>query len=372
MDVILVHMWYRLSTVDPWGGGMTFCGNGNSDKRSLQVVLARQRYNKLKQWWRRLTRIDIDKPELGSWLEAAPRHHRPWGVGCRVCRETAQKNTGQKGSVSYRWANFDVRGANLTTQNIRRHMLRKNHLAAIACLIGGKTHVLGSPPLVEFQKILQDSQKGLSHSSSKDIADRHKVSQMRWCLAEAIKDIERSSMKRAIAVALHQDARSQLFLVRYAAVMKDMRVVRGVLGTAKNFGTTSDDICQATINICKSFCTPRLLPPRTANRPSTMDLELFEHLRSIVEVVDADAAADEQRALRILQGSAKSMTLACHKFFPNLKVILRDRTHAATRRQTQNNVVQNVVVHSLSGRTMHTLAHVHVMCYPHCLSVCPG
>ena len=351
---------------------MTFCHDGQSNKRPLQCVLARQRYVKMKELWCRLTRIDIRRPDLGSWLEAAPRHHRPWGVGCRVCRETAQKNTGQKGSVSYRWANFDVRGANLTTQNIRRHMLRKNHLVAKACLIGGKTHVLGSPPLVEFQKILQDSQKGLSHSSSQDIAHRHKVSQMRWCLAEAIKDIERSNIKRAIAIALHQDARSQLFLVRYAAVMKDMSVVRGVLGTAKNFGTTSDDICQATINICKSFCTPRLLPPRTGNRPSTMDLELFEHLRSIVEVVDADAAADEQRALRILQGSAKSMTLACHKFFPNLKVILRDRTHAATRRQTQNNVVQNVVVHALSGRTVHTLAHVHVMCYPHFLSVCAG
>ena len=61
------------------------------------------------------------------------------------------------------------------------------------------------------------------------------------------------------------------------------------------------------------------------------DNDLFEHLRSIVEVVDADAAADEQRAIRILQGTAQSMAITQRAFFPNLKVVLRDRTHAATR-----------------------------------------
>ena len=339
---------------------MTFCHDGQSTKRPLQCVLARQRYVKKKESWCRLTRIDIRRPELGSWLEVAPRHQRPWGVGCRVCREAAEKNKAKTGVVPYRWANFEIRGKNVNTQNIHKHMLRKRHLAAIASLTGGKTRALGSPELVEFLQILQDSQKGLSHSSSSGIAHRHKVSQMRWCLAEAIKDIERSNIKRAIAIALHQDVRSQLFLVRYAAVMKDMSVVRGVLGATKNFNTTSDDICQATIDICKSFCTPRLLPPRAGNLQSMMDLQLFEHLRSIVEVVDADAAADEQRALRILQGGAKSMTIACKKFFPNVKVILRDRTHAATRRENQQN---NVGVHTMSDRTAHALAHssMHVI-----------
>ena len=297
--------------------------------------------------------IDAKRPELGSWLEVAPRHHRPWGVGCRVRRESIEKRTvaGNRsdGALPYRWASFGICGANVSTQNIHRHMTRKHHIAAMVCLTGGTTHVAGSPPCAEFHSILQDGRQGRSYSASSPIAHRHKVSMMRWCLAEAIKDIERSYIKKAIAVALHQDARAQLFLVRYAAVMKDMRVVRGVLGTAKDFGTTSEDICQATIDICKSFCTPRLLPPRAGNQQSTMDRHLFEHLRSIVEVVDADAAADEQRALRILQGSARSVTAGCQKFFPNLKVILRDRTHAATR--WPHSAHKHDVEHTMSDRT---------------------
>jgi len=43
------------------------------------------------------------------------------------------------------------------------------------------------------------------------------------------------------------------------------------------------------------------------------------------------AAADEQRALHILQGSARYVTVKCQKVLPNLKVNLRDQTNATTR-----------------------------------------
>jgi hypothetical protein len=234
--------------------------------------------------------------------------------------------------VKLAWAAFGIRGAHMNTQTIHRHMMTKHHLAAMMQITGGRGQSpIGSPPLADFLVVLHDSRQGLAHASNKTVGHRHKISRMRWCLAEAIKDIERSHIKHSIAVALHQDAREQLFLVRYAAVTKDMHVMRGVLGIARNFGTTSDDICKAIVDICKQFCTPRLSPPHVDKHNLMANNDLFEHLRLIVEVVDADAAADEQRAIRILQGTAKSMAITQRAFFPNLKVVLRDRTHAATR-----------------------------------------
>ena len=206
--------------------------------------IARQRFARLKHLWNKLTVIDTNRPSLGSWLEVAPRS-QPWGIGCRVCREY-RSTTGKNLSVNVAWAAFGIRGKHMNTQSIHRHMMTKHHIAALMQITGGSGQSpIGSPPLADFLVVLHDSRQGLAHASNKTVGHRHKISRMRWCLAEAIKDIERSHIKHSIAVALHQDAREQLFLVRYAAVTKDTHVMRGVLGIARNFGTTSDDICKA-------------------------------------------------------------------------------------------------------------------------------
>jgi len=153
---------------------MTLSRNGQSNKRPLQSALAHQRYVKMRDWWRQLMMIDVKRPELGSWPEAAPRHHQPWGMGCRVCRESVQtwsagRNT-CAGVVAYRWVSFGVCGPNVNTQSIRMHMTRRHHLVAMACLTGGKVHAAGSPHLDELLQIIQDSRQGRSHSASSSIA----------------------------------------------------------------------------------------------------------------------------------------------------------------------------------------------------------
>jgi hypothetical protein len=52
--------------------------------------------------------------------------------------------------------------------------------------------------------------------------------------------------------------------------------------------------------------------------------DLFEHVKSQIELFDADGATDKQRAERLLMDE-----------LPNLKLVIRDRTHAATRHRVK-------------------------------------
>ena len=147
--------------------------------------IARQRFARLKHFWNKLTVLDTNRPSLGSWLEVAQRP-RPWGIGCRVCREY-RSTTGKDLSVKLAWAAFGIRGAHMNTQTIHRHMMTKHHIAAMMQITGGSGQSpIGSPPLADFLVVLHDSRQGLAHASNKTVGHRHKLSCMRWCSAVAI------------------------------------------------------------------------------------------------------------------------------------------------------------------------------------------
>jgi hypothetical protein len=316
--------------VPPVRTALATVSHGAGRRAPPSALGGKRLYVKMKSAWLKMTIIDSRKPELGSWLEEAPGT-AAWGVGCRLCREAFSERPPST------WASLGVRGKALKTSSIKRHVVSRHHKTALGKVLGVHVESRSSPSLDEFMSVLADRRKGLPHGSTSDVAGRKKACRMTWCLAEAAKDIERAHMKKSMVVALHQDARDQLFLVRYAAVTPDLKVMRGVLGIAKNFGTKSDDICKATIDILENFCTPRLSPPvsPTGFRPSaaSVDHNLLEHLRSKIEMFDADAATDEQRAGRVLQGKSVSLSIGSRTsaVLPNLKLILRDRTHAATR-----------------------------------------
>lgn len=160
---------------------------------------------------------------------------------------------------------------------------------------------------------------------------RFKLRQIIFCLAEAIRDHDRKQLQNAACIALQQDARGSRLMVRFAAVVAGSfeRVV-GVLGQAKGFGSTHVEIARATEKNMQRFCTPFYGAPLTPGKacPATFNQDLWTHLRNSVEMLGSDAAADEQLALRLLRTSSAS---ANKPLFPNLRLILRDRTHAARR-----------------------------------------
>ena len=75
-----------------------------------------------------------------------------------------------------------------------------------------------------------------------------------------------------------------------------------ILGLDLNPGTLSGEICNTIQRILKRFCTVN----------EELDVELYEHIRDRVELLDADAASDEQRSLRLLTASRSTLTwLTC-------------------------------------------------------------
>jgi hypothetical protein len=284
----------------------------------------------MKDAWMERTLIDDRRPELGSWLEESTTA-KDWGVGCRVCREAAAAG-GQLGPVRRTpWLCCGIKGACLKWCNIARHQQTKTHTQVMADKYhGGNIGVaLGSPPREMWRQVLDRKRKGAADNACNDVAGAEKVQRMAWCLAEALKEQEQTLLRKAVCVAIHQDAREGLLVVLYSSVDDRLRRSEGVLGMAKDYGTKSKEIHDATLHILKDFCTKRVTSDNrqaTADRePTALMSDLFEHVKSRIELFDADGATDEQRAGRLLMDE-----------LPNLKLVVRDRTHAATRQHKQN------------------------------------
>ena len=250
-------------------------------------------------YWQRRCQMDPARPELGSWLVVEDGVAR-----CKVCLDLS--------SVP-------------KTGNLARHGTSKAHCEAVASrLCGGGTP--GAPSELLFKAMLDDRIAGKPYRQSVLCAAAEKAANMTWCLGEALRDQERRYLRDVVTVALHQDGQgSKLCVVYSAATALEART--GILGMAKDFGTDASDIAACTVRILKGACTRRLRPPRGASCKSTFDRVLFDKVASCVELFDADNAADEQAAGRMLAGIDGTLPGA----FPNIKVQLQDKTHSATR-----------------------------------------
>jgi hypothetical protein len=212
--------------------------------------------------------------------------------------------------------------------NLQRHGRSAAHLKRL-----GREPLssVGAPALKDFQQVLAHRRASESFRADSAVAGCKKASRLSWCLAEALRDEERQFMAKACTIAVLQDMRKDVLCIKYAAANANLEVRRGILGCASRFGTTAADIKDATLKVVRDFCTPRLHPPAGARRLQAPDLSssvdnLQSHVLSAIELCVADGAADEQKALRDLAGHAGNAAA-----FPNVKMVLRDNTHAATR-----------------------------------------
>ena len=119
-----------------------------------------------------------------------------------------------------------------------------------------------------------------------------------------------------------------------------------LLGTADlEDDCSAAGLLTAVLRILRDLFTPLSgVPRRAATAETTTDLEALGHVAGIVEVFNADAAADEQLAGRMLQGITGSGALGdggggagggapaiSASIFPNLKVVGKDKPHGARR-----------------------------------------
>lgn len=278
------------------------------------------------------------------WLEAAPLHQRPWGIGCRWCREH-YKNAAVKSNSA--WCRAGVSGkAWQQACNIRFHQNTARHKRAAAAWRGLHAAAIAAPAASDFDSILRALQNGKLPENSR----KRKATAMGWCLFEAVRDEERQFLRNSSVISVMQDARGDRVLTRYAACSRDERTLevrRGILSMADP-GTGALALVEAVKRGIDSFATKRarhrnMPPPRTAPR---LDGQLVQRVRRRVEIFTADGAADEQLAGRLLAATQREDGT---KLFPRLRHIMRDKPHAS-RRLLQRTWCQDGFLRELQDR----------------------
>lgn len=258
--------------------------------------------------------MDSSEHPISDWLVVTSNTDGP-SVGCRFCK----KWTPKRPKVS----------------NIKRHGNSSAHLIELASQHPGSSPtqtptspvpVHKAPTVAQFESCLASRKKAEAFSSNQGGGAAEHQQRLTFCLAEAVLDRQRTSLRNASVIALHQDMRKSLLVTRFTAC-GDSGIHKGLLGIAGDFGSSAADIQLATLQILANMCTPRHCPPRRSRLGSSLDKALYEHVCSIVEVFDADNAADEQKAGRLLGGRS-----TVPPALKNLRCLLRDKTHATTRR----------------------------------------
>ena len=271
------------------------------------------------------------------WLDAKINlENQTWGIGCKLCSEAQRLSpeTMAKFPVSrHHFARYDVSTGDIRVGRFRKHAASPAHRTAES-LASGRVALADiegfCPTQAEWVSVLSHSKPNDCPADLTDVGNRKKVHMMRWCLSEAIRQSQRSFIEDALCLSLQQDARGRRFLVRFRAVDSNLKVCAGTLQLTKVQYSPdtpgAQNIRKMTLLALESFCTPLAAPAyggRVASTKVECDYSLLKRLTERVECIAADAAADEQLALRDMAAiSGPSVTPledVMSQAFPNLK-----------------------------------------------------
>lgn len=214
---------------------------------------AHRRFNANRRRWQEQLPVAPGQPELGSWLRGS-EVGGVWGVGCISCRLAGELNA---------FGLFKVRTASsLDLAKLQRHANSRQHKHGVQRLFGDKKVEFQKsvPSAEDVEQVLRDMRSGKSYSQG--VYERKKVEKIGWCLSEAVLDRDRRAMRTAQSIAVHQDVCDPRLVIRFSMCSTDFRVHKGVLGMARDFGTTAAALKNATKDILRTFCTPRAGAPR--------------------------------------------------------------------------------------------------------------
>ena len=194
-----------------------------------------------------------------------------------------------------------------------------------------------------------------------------KVTSMQRCIVEAMVQIERDFLASAESITIMRDESKGRLVVRYIAVSAALERRSGLLGVSKEPGSDAFDITDATDAIIMRFCDPsgvyagkKLVEEDEGKRRQTA---LADHVRSKIEAVCVDSAANETKSARLMK---KPTDPTKAPVAPNLKAIIRDRAHASRRMTSRpwavdeflSNLAEKVVMdrHSIVQRIQKSVA----------------
>ena len=271
--------------------------------------------------WQAECLIDETKPRLGSWLVAAPTSEGQFALGCKICS--------QQGGASGNLAKF-MTMSSLQLGNLRKHHNSASHKKAARLFAAGEMQerelkVSLAPSAESFAEILADLK------DNKPLFSTRKSSKMVWCLAEAMKAADQKFLAEAEAIALFRDERKGRVALRFKAVTADLRVLAGTLGQEKNPGTGGRNLALASLKVLKRACSRFAAAPYKTNADAFTKMDLLQHVRMSVTSITVDSASDELLASELMRSRQVKVSQEMQTLTPNLKFVVRDKTHASRR-----------------------------------------
>ena len=152
-----------------------------------------------------------------------------------------------------------------------------------------------------------------------------------YCLARAVRERQQALLRDSASVALQQDVRGNRFLLRFKTCSSDeaLEVMSGTMALSRYTATPDSPGAQAVrkalLKGIESFCTDMEPPAYNSSRlkfQGKCDMEFFKDIVRKVECLAADAASDEQCALREIVGfggNVKRIDGALAQCLPNVK-----------------------------------------------------
>ena len=295
-----------------------------------EVDAIQEAYRRRQATWETALPLDAEQPALGSWIKGQRTDGSPGSfvLYCVACRAADMKADGGAGKQPKNLQQCWGRGkridklAELRLCHAKKHADTPLHQRAVAELLQHdvfSTDIKSTraPPMQSMMDVWAELHKGASMRCVAELqtyGGRTKVEAIQTCLSEACLAHDRKMLADATVLAIHQDVRQGMMQVRYSACLPDWTVQKGLLGLDLNPGTLSSEICETIKRIVQRLCTV----------DGQFDNNLFDSIASKVELLDADAAPDEQRSLRLLTTHV----------FPNVKAQVRDPAHCARRLAT--------------------------------------
>ena len=263
-------------------------------------------------------------------------------VYCKACKLHGKFHAEFRTVSSLQKAHFD------------KHERAKSHRIAVSD--PDVRLALVAPPVAAFVEALRLVRQGKAEGAEgTGTLKRDKLLKAKYCLAEALRFQTRRDLRSCNCLTLHSDASTGKLLLRVQGCGPQLRPVHALVGCQKLEDFDSHGIAKCVLLMLADLCSPfkhseSFETSQALNEDVTsMDKALLAHLFEITEVFNADAAADEQLAGQILESGNNRFLEACpgtcpallkamdvnmatfSEAFPNLKVINKDKPHAARR-----------------------------------------
>lgn len=308
--------------------------------------------------WR--SRCKLAGPESQTWLSCTIKTKlkkkskskvKQLLLGCEVCRRYMINNTGtfqkalKKDLEFAKYATYEVSFMNYLRRRRppEKHAQSRLHLLACQALVDKETSetmqkaLLDSvgPSQTQWRAVFDKYQKGKSARDGEGCSDR--VALMRWCIAEAVLDRWRTSLRTVRSFVLIRDERQGRLLLRFRSTLQDFSILSGIVGCEElSEGKKAVDIHTATKNALRHFCTERSGAPRNfKGSDAAFNADLFAHLQDKCEMIVTDCASAELLAQDIARGKRPEFhngeKVTSSPMFENIRLVGRDRAHACGR-----------------------------------------